>query len=73
MPLPTSSSVRRPQTGPPPLTRQIGPLSLSPLVQLAGTLNQQNINIDPRDGGGEMDPHGADQVRPTDEGFKLPA
>jgi len=31
-------------------------------ILVAGTINQANVNIDPSDGGGEMDPHGADEV-----------
>jgi hypothetical protein len=30
-------------------------------ILVAGTLNQGNVNIDPTDTGGEMDPHGADE------------
>jgi len=30
-------------------------------ILVAGTINQANVNIDPSDGGGEMDPHGADE------------
>jgi hypothetical protein len=31
-------------------------------ILVAGTINQGNVNINPTDGGGEMDPHGADEV-----------
>ncbi|KAG8940914.1 hypothetical protein FRC04_004897 [Tulasnella sp. 424] len=30
-------------------------------IQITGLINQANIDMDPNDGGGEMDPHGADQ------------
>ncbi|KAG9004408.1 hypothetical protein FRB90_010916 [Tulasnella sp. 427] len=30
-------------------------------IQMTGFINQANINMSPDDGGGEMDPHGADQ------------
>lgn len=30
-------------------------------VQVVGYINQQLIDMDPNDGGGEMDPHGADE------------
>ncbi|KIJ24426.1 hypothetical protein M422DRAFT_96286, partial [Sphaerobolus stellatus SS14] len=29
-------------------------------IQITGALSQQLLDLDPRDGGGEMDPHGAD-------------
>jgi hypothetical protein len=31
-------------------------------ILVAGTIIQANVNINPSDGGGEMDPHGADEV-----------
>ncbi|KAG9005477.1 hypothetical protein FRB90_010380 [Tulasnella sp. 427] len=30
-------------------------------IQITGVISQANIDMDPADGGGEMDPHGADQ------------
>jgi hypothetical protein len=33
-------------------------------IQLTGVFNQSGINLDPTDTGGELDPHGADGVRP---------
>ena len=29
-------------------------------IQVVGLFNQSSINLDPTDGGGELDPHGAD-------------
>ena len=31
-------------------------------IQVVGLFNQTSINLDPSDGGGELDPHGADNL-----------
>ena len=33
-------------------------------IQVTGTINQANIDMTADDDGGELDPHGADFVRP---------
>jgi hypothetical protein len=35
-------------------------MKTSGYIQVTGTFNQAGIGLDPSDGGGELDPHGAD-------------